>query len=37
MNTMTSLDFLNNIVNPARVGAGESKIENRHFVARVVD
>jgi hypothetical protein len=35
--TMSSLDFLNNIINPARIGAGESPVENRHFIARIED
>ncbi|WP_162626370.1 phage antirepressor KilAC domain-containing protein [Aeromonas salmonicida] len=35
--TMTSLDFLNNIINPARVEAGENPVENRHFIARIED
>ncbi|WP_223955325.1 hypothetical protein [Aeromonas caviae] len=34
---MTSLDFLNNIINPASVGAGESKHEPRKFLLKVVD
>ena len=35
--TMSSLDFLNNIINPARVAAGESEVANRHFIVRVED
>lgn len=35
--TMTSLDFLNNIINPAREAAGESAVENRKFLARIED
>ncbi|EJA4992631.1 phage antirepressor KilAC domain-containing protein, partial [Salmonella enterica] len=35
--TMSSLDFLNNIINPARVSSGESEVENRHFIARIED
>lgn len=35
--TMSSLDFLNQFINPARQDAGEPVIENRHFIARVVD
>lgn len=35
--TMSSLDFLNNIINPARVAAGESPIENRKFLIKVED
>ncbi|WGL99175.1 phage antirepressor KilAC domain-containing protein [Arsenophonus sp. aPb] len=35
--TMSSIDFLNNFINPARVSAGESEIENRHFIARIED
>lgn len=34
---MTSLDFLNNIINPARAEAGENPVENRHFIARIED
>ncbi|WP_442890171.1 phage antirepressor KilAC domain-containing protein [Arsenophonus sp. PmNCSU2021_1] len=34
---MSSIDFLNNFINPARVSAGESEIENRHFIARIED
>ncbi|HHQ4929093.1 TPA: hypothetical protein ACSP88_002531 [Aeromonas hydrophila] len=37
MKTMTSLDFLNNIINPARVAAGESAVQNNQFVKRVAD
>lgn len=35
--TMTSLDFLNSLINPARVEAGENPVENRHFIARIED
>ena len=35
--TMSSLDFLNNYINPARESAGESAVQNRHFIARVED
>lgn len=35
--SMTSIDFLNNFINPARSEAGEPVIENRHFLARVID
>lgn len=35
--TMTSLEFLNDIINPARISAGESPVENRHFVSRIED
>ncbi|MEZ6954293.1 MULTISPECIES: hypothetical protein [unclassified Aeromonas] len=35
--SMTSLDFLNNIINPARVGADESTVKNTHFLARTMD
>lgn len=35
--SMTSLDFLKNIINPARVECGESEVENRHFLSRVED
>lgn len=35
--TMSSIDFLNEIINPARVSAGETEVENRHFIARIED
>lgn len=35
--TMSSLDFLNNIVNPARVSSGESEVRNNVFIVRVLD
>ncbi|WP_370277225.1 hypothetical protein [Xenorhabdus bovienii] len=35
--TMSSIDFLNDIINPARISAGEKEVENRHFVARIED
>lgn len=35
--TMTSYDFLNEVINPARISAGERPVENRKFVARVED
>lgn len=35
--SMTTIDFLNNIVNPARIEAGQKAVENRHFIARVED
>lgn len=35
--TMSSIEFLNDVINPARKDAGEPVIENRHFLARVVD
>ncbi|WMX18779.1 putative DNA-binding protein [Escherichia phage vB_EcoP_PAS7] len=35
--TMSSLDFLNNIINPARVAAGEREVRNRDFIKRVED
>lgn len=35
--TMTTLDFLNNIINPAREAAGESVVENRKFLSKVED
>lgn len=35
--TMSSLDFLNNIINPAREAAGQGKIPNRDFVLKVED
>ncbi|WP_306309350.1 hypothetical protein [Xenorhabdus anantnagensis] len=35
--TMSSIDFLNDIINPARVSAGEKEVENRRFIARIED
>lgn len=35
--TMSSLDFLNNIINPAREAAGENPIRNLDFVNRLKD
>lgn len=35
--TMSSYDFLNEVINPARMNAGERPVENRKFVARVED
>ncbi|ARX35712.1 hypothetical protein R2242_15765 [Proteus mirabilis] len=35
--TMSSLDFLNNIINPARVSCGEAEVKNAHFVKRIED
>ncbi len=35
--TMSSLDFLNDVINPAREAEGEKPVENRHFIARVED
>lgn len=35
--SMTSLDFLKNIINPARIEYGEPEVENRHFLSRVED
>ncbi|CNI61010.1 phage antirepressor KilAC domain-containing protein [Yersinia bercovieri] len=35
--TMTSLDFLKNIINPARLEYGEPEVENRHFLSRIED
>lgn len=35
--TMSSLDFLNDIVNPVRVEFGEPEIRNNVFVARIED
>lgn len=35
--TMSSLDFLNNYINPARESIGEPVVQNRHFIARVED
>lgn len=34
---MNSLDFLNAIINPARIGAGESPHEPRKFLAKIED
>ncbi|WP_440493136.1 phage antirepressor KilAC domain-containing protein [Serratia sarumanii] len=35
--TMSSIDFLNDVINPARISCGEAKVESRHFVARIED
>ncbi len=35
--TMSSLDFLNEVINPARETAGEKSVENRHFITRIED
>lgn len=35
--TMDSLDFLRDIINPARIYAGEKEVANRHFVSRIED
>lgn len=35
--TMSSIDFLNNIINPARLLSNEKEVENRHFVTRIED
>lgn len=35
--TMTSLDFLNTIINPARKAAGEKPVSNTHFLTRSLD
>jgi len=35
--TMSSLDFLNDYINPSRVKAGQSSTSNTHFLARVLD
>ncbi len=35
--TMSSIDFLNNIINPARIENGESEVRNNVFIARVID
>lgn len=35
--SMSSLDFLNNIINPARVEAGETPHEPRKFLAKIED
>ncbi|NRA77158.1 MAG: hypothetical protein HRU18_03030 [Pseudoalteromonas sp.] len=34
---MSSLDFLNNMVNPARIAAGENHIENSKFIKKVIN
>ncbi|EBW2292418.1 phage antirepressor protein [Salmonella enterica subsp. enterica serovar Newport] len=35
--SMSSLDFLNNIINPARAEAGEVPHEPRKFLAKIED
>jgi len=35
--TMSSLDFLNNFINPARVGQKEKPVRNSDFISRVED
>ncbi|EIN3214954.1 phage antirepressor KilAC domain-containing protein [Salmonella enterica] len=35
--SMSSLDFLNDIINPDRVEFGQPELENRHFISRVED
>lgn len=35
--TMSSYDFLNDVINPARLEAGENKVRNDDFVKRVED
>jgi len=35
--TMTSLDFLNSVINPAREEAGEKPLRNNDFIGRVKD
>nr|WP_254845050.1 hypothetical protein [Cronobacter sakazakii] len=35
--SMSSLDFLNSIINPARVEAGETPHEPRKFLAKIED
>jgi len=35
--TMTSLDFLNSVINPAREEAGQNPISNKDFMNRVAD
>ena len=35
--SMSSYEFLTEIINPARVEAGESPVDNRKFLARVRD
>lgn len=34
---MSSLDFLNNIINPARIKCGEPEVKNTHFIKRIED
>lgn len=34
---MSSLDFLNNYINPAREAAGESAVRNNVFMSRIED
>lgn len=34
---MSSLDFLNNIINPARIECGEPEVKNTHFIKRIED
>lgn len=35
--TMSSLDFLNNIINPAREGCGEKAVRANDFLSRIID
>lgn len=35
--TVSSFDFLINIINPARLSANEPEVENRHFINRIED
>lgn len=35
--TMSSVDFLNKIINPSRIMFGQNGVENRHFISRVED
>jgi len=35
--TMSSIDFLRNIINPARIESGENEVRNRDFIARIED
>lgn len=35
--TMESIDFLRDIINPARIEAGEPEIKNTHFISKVED
>lgn len=35
--TMTSLDFLRDVINPARLEFGEPEVKNTHFVSRIED
>lgn len=35
--TMSSYDFLQNVINPARIEAGESEVRNNVFISRIED